>query len=130
MDIKTNGFLSIDQMASQVINRTSDNHDSHPVTSFRNILLNRAAEQTDALKFSKHASGRLQERNIDLSEEQLKRLNDGVKKSGEKGIKDSLVIVDEYAFIVNVPSNTVITAVDSNESNAKLFTNITGAVII
>ena len=128
MDIKSSGFLSIDQMASKVINKPSENHETVQ-TSFRDVLLGRIPANEE-LKFSKHASGRLQERNIDLSDEQLKRLNEGVKKSEEKGIKDSLVIVDDYAFIVNVPSNTVITAVDSSENSSKLFTNITGAVII
>ena len=51
-------------------------------------------------------------------------------KAKEKGINESLVIVDELAFIVNVPNNTVITAINQNEANENVFTNIDGAVII
>ena len=49
-----------------------------------------------------------------------------------KGMKESLVMVDELAFIVNVRSNTVITAmsVGSGDSEEAVFTNIDGAVII
>ena len=37
-------------------------------------------------------------------------------------------MVDDFAFIVNVNNNTVITAVDENED--RVFTNIDGAVIV
>lgn len=80
------------------------------------------------LKFSKHANERLASRNIDLTDEQYRRLLTGAKKASEKGIKESLVMVDNLAFIVNIKNNTVITAV--NEGEEKVFTNIDGAVII
>ena len=51
-------------------------------------------------------------------------------KASEKGIKESLVIVDSLAFIVNVPNQTVVTAMDQTESDENVFTNIDGAVII
>lgn len=60
----------------------------------------------------------------------MERLNDGAKKAGQKGIRESLVIVDQLAFIVNVPSRTVVTAMDSTETTDNVFTNINGAVII
>lgn len=96
--------------------------------SFEEILL-QTQNQTGDVKFSKHASERLQDRNISLSESQLNRLNEGTLKAGEKGIKDSLVLVDQMAFIVNVPSHMVVTAMDSNDTKERIFTNIDGAVI-
>ena len=81
------------------------------------------------LRFSKHALGRLSDRNIELNTEQLERLNDGARKAGQKGIRDSLVIVDQLAFIVNVPNQTVVTAMDSTATDENIFTNINGAVI-
>ena len=83
-----------------------------------------------ATKFSKHASQRLESRNISLSEEQNARLEDGVEQAHAKGIKDSLVLVDSLAFIVNVPSKTVVTAMDQTETQSNIFTNIDGAVIM
>ena len=82
------------------------------------------------LKFSKHAASRLSTRNIELSDNQVMRLQDGCQKANEKGIKDSLVIVDKLAFIVNIPSSTVVTAMDQSETNNNIFTNIDGAVIV
>jgi flagellar operon protein len=72
----------------------------------------------------------MEDRNIQLSEEQNERLESGVTKASEKGINESLVMVDSLAFIVNVPNRTVVTAMDQNESNHQIFTNIDGAVIV
>lgn len=93
---------------------------------FQSILEN----TLDGVKFSKHATKRLDERSLNLTPEQAKRLGEGIERAGEKGINDSLVLMDSMAFIVNVPSNTVVTALDSRESQDKIFTNIDGAVII
>lgn len=82
------------------------------------------------MRFSKHAANRLSDRKIELTDEQLERLNDGTKKAGQKGIRDSLVLVDQLAFIVNTKSNTVITAMDQTEADENIYTNIDGAVII
>ena len=65
-----------------------------------------------------------------MSEEQNERLETGVFNSGEKGIRESLVIFDSLAFIVNVPNRTVVTAMDRTESDDNIYTNIDGAVIM
>ena len=96
--------------------------------SFEEIL-NQKRGITNELKFSKHATSRLDSRNIELSANQIERLLEGTSKAQNKGINDSLVIVDDLAFIVNVPNKTVITAINQNESDNNIFTNIDGAVI-
>jgi len=88
--------------------------------SFQSVLSN--------LQFSKHASLRLNDRDISLSTEQMKRVEDGVKTAAEKGIRDSLVLVDNVALLVNVKNNVVVTAVGDCREN--VFTNIDGAVIV
>jgi len=96
--------------------------------SFAEMLRRTTKTDSEPLKISKHASLRMESRNIDLSQEQWDRLQGGVEKASEKGIKESLVMVDDMAFIVNVDNNTMITAVGSNDE--KIFTNIDGAVIV
>jgi flagellar operon protein len=60
----------------------------------------------------------------------MERLNRGKIQAGEKGIQESLILVDQLAFIVNVPNNTVVTAMNRDEADsARIFTNIDGAVI-
>ena len=86
-------------------------------------------ETKQEIKFSKHAEMRLQARNIRLSDAQLDRLKNAVGRAAEKGVKDSLVLVDNIAMVVNIPSKTVITAVNSSEMKENVFTNIDGAVV-
>ena len=136
MKIQNSGLPSIDQLSSQYLkgkqSNTSVNGTSEGL-SFEEILKSRQQIKTsldnEEVKFSKHASMRLSDRNIELSEEQLERLNDGTQKASEKGISESLVLVDDLAFIVNVKNNTVVTAMDQTETNKNIFTNIDGAVI-
>lgn len=94
---------------------------------FGNILTEKLKEGT-GIKFSKHAEQRLQSRNIHLSDQQKAKINQAVSRAEEKGVKDSLVLLDNLAFVVNVRSRTVITAVNSNELKENVFTNIDGAV--
>lgn len=96
--------------------------------SFEEILEQTRAGATEELKFSKHANERLVSRNIDLSTEQKERLCQAVKSAEAKGIKESLVMMDNLAFIVNVKNSTVITAVTGDEE--RIFSNIDGAVIV
>lgn len=93
-----------------------------------NSILQEQINNSSAVKFSKHAELRLQARNISLSGEQKEKLNGAVKKAEQKGVQDSLVLVDNIAFVVNVKSKTVITALNSNELKENVFTNIDGAV--
>ena len=130
MNQMVNGFTSIEQVTSQYLNKTQS---STPITkgaAFADVLKTQIdAANTNSVKFSKHASMRLDDRNITLSQEQSLRLEQATAKASEKGIQDSLVLLDSMAFIVNVPSQTVVTAMNQNESLEKVFTNIDGAVI-
>ena len=125
------GFASIEQVTGEYLKKQPvKNHEEiKQGKSFDSILREKAEEKggAGALKFSKHANERLISRNIDLSAEQMERLNDGTTRARAKGINESLVVVDDLAFIVNVKNNTVVTAV--GESDDKIFTNIDGAVI-
>lgn len=131
-------FTSIQQMTDQYLTQKNDAAaDAGSHVSFEEVLRKtQESKQTQdqtgirPLKFSKHASMRLEDRNISLSREQNERLESGVRKAGEKGIQDSLVIVDSLAFIVNIPNKTVVTALDKSEADESIFTNIDGAVII
>jgi flagellar operon protein len=95
--------------------------------SFEDILKSKVNENCQ-LKFSKHAEMRLQARNINLTDAQKEKISKAVQKAEEKGVKDSLVLIDDIAFVVNVRNRTVITAVNSNELKENVFTNIDGAV--
>lgn len=94
-----------------------------------NDALARAVDSDSGLRFSKHATARLNSRQVDLTPEQLRRVEEGVNAAWSKGVLDSLVLVDGYALVVNTRSMTVVTAMDSSQ-NGGVFTNISGAVIV
>ena len=130
----SNQFISIEQITDQYLNKPQTNGQVlNTEVSFEELLKQKQTEavmEASELKFSKHAAGRIADRNILLTDSQNARLENGVKKASEKGIKESLVLVDSLAFIVNVPNKTVVTAMEQTETNSNVFTNIDGAVII
>jgi len=95
--------------------------------SFQEILNEQLNQR---ISFSKHANQRTEERNIQISETDLSRLEDACDRAQQKGIKDALIVMNESAFIVNAQNKTVITVVDKNEMKSNVFTNIDGAVFI
>ncbi len=84
------------------------------------------------LTVSKHATSRLQSRNIQLEKEDWDRIAKGLEKAAGKGAKESLFLVDDkdVALVVSVKNRTVITAVDKNHLKENVFTNIDSAVIV
>lgn len=97
--------------------------------SFRAVL-ERTLAQNSGIEFSKHAVNRVMERNIDVSESNLTRLGEGIRIAQEKGLNDTLILVDATAFLVNVRNNKVITTVNGEDLKGNVFTNIDGTVII
>ena len=73
---------------------------------------------------------RVLQRNIDISGENLERLNEGIKLAEEKGLDDTLILIDKAAYLVSVKNNMVITTVANDELQGNVFTNIDGAVVV
>ena len=132
MNLQRSQFLSINELQDQYLKKPVKNgiNTNDKGLTFEEIWKEKTENLDEGLRFSKHATNRLADRSITLSNNQLDRLTEGARKAGEKGIRESLVMVDQLAFIVNVPNHTVITAMDQTETNENIFTNIDGAVII
>lgn len=103
--------------------------DSVDSRSFKQILQDQL-DSNRGVNFSRHAMNRVMERNIFLTDSKLERLNEGVKLAEEKGLDDTLILLDNAAFIVSVKNNTVITTVSRSEMTGNVFTNIDGTVVI
>jgi flagellar operon protein len=82
------------------------------------------------LKFSAHAQQRLQSRNINLSQDDLAKMNAMADKAAAKGAKQSLFMMRDTAMVVSITNRTVITAVDQQSMKENVFTNIDSAAII
>lgn len=95
-----------------------------PSTKFNEIF----EKELNNLKFSGHAKTRLESRDLSLSNVEMQKLESAVSKAEKKGANDLLVLMDEKAFIINVPNNTVVTVMDKNKLQENVITNIDSAV--
>ena len=84
--------------------------------------------QVEGLRFSNHAQKRLDDRAIDLPEDGLQRLSDAVEKAKSRGGKESLILMDDLAFIVNVKDRVVVTTMDAKQRGQGVFTQIDSVV--
>lgn len=80
------------------------------------------------LRFSNHAQKRMQYRDINLSDDGISRLANAVEKADKRGGKESLVLVDDLAFIVNIKDRLVVTALDPGSRGEGVFTKIDSVV--
>jgi len=90
---------------------------------------NEAIADKTGIKFSGHAIDRLSHRGVALDDVTVDRLNKAVSAAGKKGSDQSLVLLDELAFLVSVKNKTVITAMETNNMKEGVFTQIDSAVI-
>ncbi len=83
------------------------------------------------VQFSNHAIKRLESRDIDvMNSDTLERLNKGVELAAQKGCGQSLILVDNNAYIVSVENNRVITTISQADLMENVFTNIDSTVIV
>jgi flagellar operon protein len=97
-------------------------------TSSTDVSFAETLSQTQNLRFSNHAQKRLEARNISLTDDGINRLSSAVDKAEKRGGKESLVMVDDMAFIVNVRDRMVVTALDSKSRGEGVFTQIDSVV--
>ena len=92
-------------------------------------VLEKTLEKRTPLEFSAHAQARLLQNQIQLTPNQMDRLERGVGQAAKKGAKDSLIVLDNLALVVNTQKSVVITAVDGSRMRDNVFTQIDSAVI-
>jgi len=95
--------------------------------SFDQLLQNKIDQSP--VKFSRHATARMESRGIAFDDNQIKRLETAVSQVSAKGGKESLVMLDDTALVVSVKNDTVVTVVDREQLKNNVFTNIDSAVI-
>ncbi len=95
------------------------------LTSF-DSLFQQAIQSPENSQFriSAHAQKRLSERNITMDAGLENSLKRAFNELEAKGARDSLVLTREGAFVVNVPSRTLVTAMGIDEMRDGIVTNI------
>jgi flagellar operon protein len=123
--------MSIGQLYPNAINPAVKNKVMHkPATqtgeqkSFQQIF------DEKFVRFSHHAEQRLEQRGIRLRSDQLSKIESAIDKAAAKGAKDSLILMQDMALIVNVKNRLVVTAMDGSSMKDNVFTQIDSAVIV
>lgn len=123
--------IDIRQLENRLINSTKPKITKQiTITKDFEQILEKIQNSDEEIKFSKHATERLNSRNMNLSSDDMLRLKTAFTKANNKGVKDALILMDDKAFIANIHSKTIITTVNKDQMKDNIFTNIDGAVII
>jgi len=86
--------------------------------------------ESPGLKLSAHAQQRLSERGVQLTDEQQKALADAADLAQSKGAKDSLMLMNRLALIVNIPNRTVLTVLPEGRMRSGVVTNIDSTILV
>lgn len=113
-----------------VKNNSQQTKETNKISGEFGQLLQQSIDKNQQLTFSKHALQRMDLRQIAVSPQLVSQISNAVEKAKSKGIKDALILNGQTAFIVNIPSSTVVTTMSGQEMTNNIFTNIDGAVII
>lgn len=99
---------------------------------FKNLLQEHISDvgSQHGINLSIHAAKRMQERNLNMDNDEFFKLKDAMEKLRTKGGRDSLVITDKAAYIVDVPGNRVVTAIDKGSIHDNVFTKIDSTVVV
>jgi flagellar operon protein len=81
------------------------------------------------VQLSRHAQKRIERRDLDLDAGRLDRLNSAIDSAAAKGSRNSVVMLDDLAVVVDVRDRTVVTALNASAGKEKVFTNIDSVVI-
>lgn len=111
------------------LNQVTQSKTTHKSQQSFQHFLHKASEPAP-ITFSQHAQMRLHENGIELSDEQIDKLNQGLTKAADKGARESVFLLDELTFIVSVSKSTVITVMEKDSMNEQVVTNIDSAVLL
>lgn len=98
-------------------------------SAFKQLLQTEITKTTE-LKLSKHAETRLQQRQIQLTNEVWDKVEKAVSQAEQKGVKEALVLTNQAALVVSTAKKVVITALDRKSASEHVFTNIDGTIVI
>lgn len=85
---------------------------------------------SSAVTLSAHAEKRVRQRGISMSAAEQHALAGAMDRLGAQGARDAVLLRPDAAFVVNVPSRTVVTAVGAGEMQARAFTQIDSAMLL
>ncbi|MBC86232.1 MAG: hypothetical protein CL677_03545 [Bdellovibrionaceae bacterium] len=89
-----------------------------------------AMSKPRVLEFSSHAVERMRSRGIHFSPDQMNKIEGAHSKAKEKGAKETLILTDNAALIVNVKNDKIVTVMDKAGMKDNVFTKIDSTVVV
>ncbi len=121
--------INIRRLESRLIGTSQPNRVQQEGKDFGQVL-EKIYKKNQSISFSKHAIERMDKRNMELTSEELNKLEMAFDKAEDKGVRDALIIMGDKAFIASIKNKTIITTLNKEQLKDNVFTNIDGAVII
>jgi len=82
------------------------------------------------ISVSQHAQKRLEQRSINLDSNEYMKLKQALHSLQHKGGKESLVVTDKAAYIMDVENKKIVTAMNKQELRDNVFTKIDSTVFV
>jgi flagellar operon protein len=94
-------------------------------------LLKETNEKADTqILISKHAQKRLEQRDIKIDNEEYLKILSASQKLRSKGSKESLIVTDKAAYIMDINKNTLVTVMTKKGMNENIVTNIDSTIFV
>lgn len=122
--------VNLPELTSKSLGQAVNTGKSEKGSESFQAILNGELGAKQGITFSKHAAQRLHSRKIELSDDQLNRISDGIDKAEHKGSRETLILADDTAMVVSVKNRTVVTVFDKDHLREGVVTSIDSAVII
>ena len=99
-------------------------------SSFKEVLDSAKSSKSfnEGFTISKHAALRLND--INLTEEDMKKIEKGFQIAKDKNSKNTVMIYKDIALIASVENRTLITVVEKERAKDNIFTNVDSVVIL
>ena len=99
---------------------------------FNNILKDEIGKRNSeqGIHLSLHAARRIRDRQLEVDNEEYVKLREGIDRLRDKGGRESLIVTDRAAYIVDVDKNKIVTAIDKNNLGENVFTKIDSTLFI
>ena len=104
----------------------------HESPSFAETLQKAGRHEQAGKEFiiSAHAEQRITQRAIGMDIDARTQISDAFGKLEAKGAQNALLLRKDAAFVVNVPARTIITAMNQEDMQQRVFTKIDSTLLI
>lgn len=127
--------IIVNHPSAPAVHKKGINPGSESLNEFSKILgsteqKNELGNVSQDLSISLHAQKRLEQRSINMDSTEYTKLKQALQSLQDKGGKESLVVTDKAAYILDVANKKIVTAMNKQEMQHNVFTKIDSTVFV